>query len=723
MERQRSTISSFPETFDFDHGSSSNSTGVDQQIPWNNMQNPVGSRLPDYILNPADTNITNENVVSHDGRSLSGLNLDEHGSSETTGNRIAHDDIEMDHGWLSSLSFGAGASLREGRQYDPTNILSLESVNISLNSNQAANGPLYCQNSNSDGMPQNVDLNVGYISNRGNGGQVTEAGLCPHPYKSGGLETEQIPYASGSSDPFGTASGIAGYLMEENDGGSGSSSGNWRLSCKRKAFEGAFGQSSLGGSSSCFQQAGSSAWHGSPAHHNASSSLGISTHTENAPDVSPLEHLNPRLRVGMRGVAFDNILAPNVSGNAESSQRNFRMRINPAHQQDSVPPNPLSTRSAARHSHVWSPHQSSRLIPNHSLDSRSRAATTNISPQSQSNAMHVPGLSQHVQHFPWDGVSNSRAGSSSSSPIISGERGAALQEEAHSRSMLRNISEHSMFIPATEMRNLAQDTTNWSLANGNISIPGNIASTSRTSSSSGAQSLPTPTWVPHPNPPTQNSLRLSDFAESISNISPLRSGTGLASSEMVISSGLGHQGRRESYLRSAFLMERHGVLGAPYSLRTSAAASEGRSRLLSEIRNVLDLMRRGESVGFEDVLILDRSIIYGVADLHDRHRDMRLDVDNMSYEEILALEERIGNVNTGLSEDTINKCLRQQKYLSIKMGAPSEVEPCCICQEEYVDGQDLGMLDCGHDFHTGCVKQWLMHKNLCPICKTTALVT
>ncbi|RWV94077.1 hypothetical protein GW17_00043424 [Ensete ventricosum] len=44
-------------------------------------------------------------------------------------------------------------------------------------------------------------------------------------------------------------------------------------------------------------------------------------------------------------------------------------------------------------------------------------------------------------------------------------------------------------------------------------------------------------------------------------------------------------------------------------------------------------------------------------------------------------------------------------------------------QEEYMEGDDLGALDCGHDFHSVCIKQWLMHKNLCPICKNTALVT
>jgi hypothetical protein len=44
-------------------------------------------------------------------------------------------------------------------------------------------------------------------------------------------------------------------------------------------------------------------------------------------------------------------------------------------------------------------------------------------------------------------------------------------------------------------------------------------------------------------------------------------------------------------------------------------------------------------------------------------------------------------------------------------------------QEEYKNEDDIGSLDCGHDYHTDCIKQWLMHKNLCPICKTTGLAT
>ncbi|XP_076922454.1 uncharacterized protein LOC143584252 [Bidens hawaiensis] len=138
-------------------------------------------------------------------------------------------------------------------------------------------------------------------------------------------------------------------------------------------------------------------------------------------------------------------------------------------------------------------------------------------------------------------------------------------------------------------------------------------------------------------------------------------------------------------------------------------------RHLSRIRDVLDTIRRGEGLRFEDFMMLDQSVFYGMVDIHDRHRDMRLDIDNMSYEELLALEERIGNVNTGLTEENVDKHLKLKTSVGV-----ADAEPCCICQEEYKDGDDLGGLECGHEFHRGCIKQWLLQKNLCPVCKCEA---
>lgn len=41
-----------------------------------------------------------------------------------------------------------------------------------------------------------------------------------------------------------------------------------------------------------------------------------------------------------------------------------------------------------------------------------------------------------------------------------------------------------------------------------------------------------------------------------------------------------------------------------------------------------------------------------------------------------------------------------------------------LLQEEYVEGDELGMLvDCKHDYHMTCINEWLRLKNWCPICK------
>jgi hypothetical protein len=49
------------------------------------------------------------------------------------------------------------------------------------------------------------------------------------------------------------------------------------------------------------------------------------------------------------------------------------------------------------------------------------------------------------------------------------------------------------------------------------------------------------------------------------------------------------------------------------------------------------------------------------------------------FQELLALEERIGNVSTGISEDDVMKLLKQRKFSSWRL-ASMEYEPCCICQ-------------------------------------------
>ncbi|KAL5844826.1 hypothetical protein ACOSQ4_010784 [Xanthoceras sorbifolium] len=706
MQGQRGTIGSLPETLSFDHGSTS-SSAVDQQICWNNMRSPAENRLPDYMLSPTGANMTYVNSLSHERPTMSGWTLGEPSSSGPQ-NEVGHDERKAELGW-SSLSpcQGAGSRLEE-QQREPINSLPVDGANLN---------PLFVQSSNSNMMPPSINLNAGFPSHDGDNCQVVG---CSNPYKSSASENQVIPPAS-SSESFLLPSGSSGYLVEDNDNRPGCSFEGRRASCKRKALGGSVEQS-VNGSCSYFQHAESNVWPAVSARYDGGSSLSIS---------APSEQVNSGLGLGVRGAASDRIPDSYVAGNAESSRRNLRVRINPSNQQESIHPALLG---AVRHSNVSSTHQSSRPLPNdQSLDSRSAPVVDNTNSQGPPVVMHVPTLPRNTQPFRWDRGSSSRTGSSLSSNF-SRDRDAFAREETRSRNMGRNILEHPIFMPAPDMRNVVRNPASRSLAGGNISIPGNVASSSRTGSSSGVPRSSAPTWVSHPNAPShQYPRRFSEFVRR-SLISSLGSESGQSSNqtplqppsaeEMVLMSGAGNQGHHQSYPRSASWLERQGdgVLGFPHPLRTLAAGSDGRSRLVvsEQIRNVLDLMRRGESLRFEDVMILDQSVFFGVADIHDRHRDMRLDVDNMSYEELLALEERIGNVSTGLSEETIMNRLKQRKYC-IPVGSQQETEPCCICQEEFGDGEGLGTLECGHDFHTHCVKQWLLLKNICPICKTTAL--
>jgi hypothetical protein len=144
----------------------------------------------------------------------------------------------------------------------------------------------------------------------------------------------------------------------------------------------------------------------------------------------------------------------------------------------------------------------------------------------------------------------------------------------------------------------------------------------------------------------------------------------------------------------------------------------GRSRTpIERFHSVAGMVNSGP----EFVMVGDHSQIYdGTRPSHDQYREMRLDVDSMSYEELVALGERIGDVSTGVSEDVMPNCLVDKIYCSTHQ--KNQEEKCAICLEEYEGGEEIGEVkNCGHEFHGGCIKKWLLMKNVCPICKTAAL--
>ncbi|CAL0332560.1 unnamed protein product [Lupinus luteus] len=130
------------------------------------------------------------------------------------------------------------------------------------------------------------------------------------------------------------------------------------------------------------------------------------------------------------------------------------------------------------------------------------------------------------------------------------------------------------------------------------------------------------------------------------------------------------------------------------------------------------------SHGLAKIMILQgRLLMEEQLNSHDQFRDWRLDVDNMSYEQLLELGEKIGYVNTGLEEDEMRLNIRKLKFVISNGISKNQMDKkCTICQEEYEGGEELGRLNCEHKYHFQCIKQWLVYKNFCPICKHEVVV-
>uniref|UniRef100_A0A0D3AIG4 RING-type E3 ubiquitin transferase n=1 Tax=Brassica oleracea var. oleracea TaxID=109376 RepID=A0A0D3AIG4_BRAOL len=138
----------------------------------------------------------------------------------------------------------------------------------------------------------------------------------------------------------------------------------------------------------------------------------------------------------------------------------------------------------------------------------------------------------------------------------------------------------------------------------------------------------------------------------------------------------------------------------------SMVSQDGLSRYningIAEVLLALERIEHDQDLTYERLAFLETSLFSsGMIRFYDEHRDMRLDIDNMSYEELLALGDKMGTVSTALSEEALNK---------------DDIK----CNEEYVDGDEVGSMPCEHMFHVSCVQQWLRMKNWCPICKTSA---
>ncbi|KAL1544289.1 RING-type E3 ubiquitin transferase [Salvia divinorum] len=556
-----------------------------------------------------------------------------------------------------------------------------------------------------DGPPEpSTAINPGYVGNkvtdisrpltfRPSHMHLRENSNCPSGlgggrphilYKLGHVGTEETLVRYASSCNLGTSLFSSSPSIENNEA-LALSLGTWGSSCKRKPFEGSSRHFHPGGSSNSKQPMESVAQHLVPGHGTASRNLNTSISSSNT---DQLEQLNLGSELGTGRVRSRRFTSSSVQGIAQNPVRNFDSRLRPRLGE------PISS-DASRGPSV--------------------GHSTLYASQSQTQSEHISNINALELMTPLMLPLN--LNNSLNEPFVN------VNEAGHTHfAHGMNPSVLDMVIHLVLCCSLEKEVTERmkkQILEARLQI---FQSTSRNYS---GRQFSSATWLPHGNQTSQNPQRSIESAhripfpsiESVSGnqrslVAPLHQASA-SSGERARLSHARHQSDRG---QSSFLRD---TRGGNTNGRNVSAAVEGRHRLIRQVLH-LSSMRRGVSLRDEDYMLIDPSL-NGFSELHDQNIDMRLDDDNMSYEELLALQEQIGNVSTGLSEKKIQDSFKKRKHGAVK--ASQVMEPCCICQEDYVAGDDIGILDCRHEFHTSCIKQWLILKNICPICKNTALGT
>ena len=83
----------------------------------------------------------------------------------------------------------------------------------------------------------------------------------------------------------------------------------------------------------------------------------------------------------------------------------------------------------------------------------------------------------------------------------------------------------------------------------------------------------------------------------------------------------------------------------------------------------------------------------------------------MTYEQMLALEARVGSVSRGFTKDQLKKVKYQELWQDEEIK-----ENCTICIEKFMAGDAFLMLNCNHHYHKDCIEKWLSQEKRCPCC-------
>ncbi|CAM8977606.1 unnamed protein product [Rhodiola kirilowii] len=585
----------------------------------------------------------------------------------------SHQNLVAQSGWSVeglNLSQANSSNLKNGSGYsEQIDFGRTSTVNTFAGTGSGSNNLPYqstmgTYEGNSNGNVSNHNLNLPvFVENSVN--EFSSRDFHTNALRSGHASTENITTASSSSHRSMNFLRTGIIIREQNNNGPDSAVVTTDSSDKRKSPEGNWDQSSAISSKRSVQIACSSGLHAASSSYSPGSGFNISSSSASVFGNGSLGSLSSGTVPPPRSSVFD---SPPISGTGRSDRNihpNFLSRTNTS-VQDSLPANfALSETGISHNSHGVV--QRPRLV----LPPPQGIGRTNV----QNHPISVNRLvtSRQGVHLSRHHNGSSTIPRNSSGPVFT--MGTTQMEEPGLRNSTQNL-QLPVIAPTVGSRNVAHNAITFRTSGGNAIISTNAAL--------GTPSDPNPSLgVPAPNL-VSNSYRR----------------------------------RRMEQIRQALLDVDSEVSTINHPGVHLGMTPESRQRLLSRARHMIAVYRGGRDIPpYEGGADVRQSLFSALASIHDQHRDMRLDVDNMSYEELLELGERIGDVKTGLSEKTVMNSLKHTKYTSIIKSNNPNAEPCSVCQEEYAEGEDLGTLDCGHEYHTNCIKQWLVLKNSCPICK------
>jgi DNA repair exonuclease SbcCD ATPase subunit len=71
---------------------------------------------------------------------------------------------------------------------------------------------------------------------------------------------------------------------------------------------------------------------------------------------------------------------------------------------------------------------------------------------------------------------------------------------------------------------------------------------------------------------------------------------------------------------------------------------------------------------------------------------------------------------------SISEKNRYKKFIKstkiVKSQEDCKEEDCAICLDDYSENNKCSELYCGHKFHNNCFREWILHREVCPLCNT-----